>query len=88
LRPGDGDLLEGRGDEEHGADEGELAQLDADVEGEERQRDLRRGQADFGQGSGKAQAVQQTETGGDRPGGPLRQRSLAFVRAGELDRED
>jgi len=35
-RPGDGRLAERCGDEEHGADEGELAQLDADVEGEER----------------------------------------------------
>jgi hypothetical protein len=45
------------GGEEPGTDEGELAQLDADVEGEERQGDLRHWQADFGQGSGKAEAV-------------------------------
>ncbi len=44
-RPGDGHSAERRRDQEHGADEGELAQLDSDVEGEERQRDLRPGLA-------------------------------------------
>jgi hypothetical protein len=71
-----------------GADEGKLAQLDPDLEGEERQWDLRRGQADFGQGSGKAKAVQQAEAGGDRPRGSLRQRPPALAHAGELDREE
>jgi hypothetical protein len=66
LRGADRELRESaaeqqRASSEHGADENELSDLDAEIESEERNRQIALRQTDLREGSGKAEAVQQSE---------------------------
>ena len=54
---------------EHGSDEGELAQFDADVEEEQRERDGVLRETDFTQDACRTQPVQQAEDEPDDPRG-------------------
>ena len=55
---------------EHVGDEQQLADLDADVEEQQRERDVPFGQADLAQRAGKAEAVQEAERERDEPRRP------------------
>ncbi len=58
---------------EHGRDEQELAELDSDIEEQERERHGLLGHADLAQRTGEAEPVQQTERERDDPREPRRQ---------------
>ena len=51
----------------HRGDEDELPDLDAEIEEQQRGRDRVMRQSDFGERSGKAEAVQEAEAEGDEP---------------------
>src|SRR5215469_8137084 len=53
--------------QQHHGDEGQLTEFHADIEGEQRQRDLAMRQADLCQRSGKSEPMEQPETEGDQP---------------------
>ena len=59
---------------DHDGDEGKVSELDADVEQQQRERDVPLRQPDLAQAAREAQPVQQTEAERDEPRLPLRQR--------------
>ena len=61
-------MRKGRPGDQHHGHAGEPADLDPDVEGEEREWNVVRRQPDLGQGAGQPQPVQQAEGGGETPG--------------------
>ena len=73
-------------------DEGELSDFDANIERQERKRNVALRQAEGGQAAGEAEAVQETEREGDDPRAPDGKARLAApgaddLRAEEQDRE-
>src|SRR5262245_46339315 len=80
--PGDGDRAE------NGGDESEPPELGADVEREQRERNVAGRQPDLGQRAREAEPVQQAETERDDPGPALRQAALAAPNPHDLAREE
>ena len=72
---------------EHGSDEGELAQFDADVEEEQRERNRVLRQADFAQRACKAEPVQQAECECDHPRRAFGQSRFALASANDFRRD-
>ena len=66
-----------RNNGEHGSDEEQLADLDADVKEQQRDRDRCLRQTDLRQRSSEAEAMQQAEGEGDNPWIPFRQPRLS-----------
>src|SRR5690606_20405830 len=83
----DREAPDGGTEREHGRYEHELAELDADVEEEERERHRALGHADLGQRAGEAEAVQQPERERDDPGEAGRQVLLLGYARGAAARE-
>ena len=69
---------------EEGRDEHQRTGLDAEIEGEERERDVAPGQSDPRQSAGEAETMQKAIGEGDQPGPAGGQAGLALVHAGEL----
>src|SRR5262245_23464350 len=65
---------QGSGDEQ-GRHEGELTELDADIEREQRERDLTVGQPDLAQRARESETVQEAERHGHEPGHPAEERA-------------
>src|SRR5262249_9111901 len=74
--------------DQHGGHEGELAELDADVEGEERERKIVLGETDLAESAREAESVEQAEDEGHEPGKAAQQVRRRVGATGELDRED
>jgi len=58
--------------QKRGKDDRQLAQLHPDIEGQKGHGGFAMGKPDFGQGTGKAEAVKQTENERDQPGNSFR----------------
>ena len=72
----------------HGRHEGELPELDAKVEEQQRQRDRVLRQPDLRERAGEAEAVQQTEGEGHDPGQPRGQARPPAPRVHDLGRDE
>ena len=81
-------MLPGDAQRQEGADEDQLADLDTDVEHEQRGRNGGLRQADLLQRAGEAEAVQQAETEGDDPGRARGQAGPAVQAVQDLHRDE
>src|SRR6185295_1041077 len=77
---------EQRPEQQNRADERELAEIDADVEREERERDLAGRQADLCEGTCEAESVEETEEQRQRPREAAQEGAVSRV-ASQLDGE-
>ncbi len=88
LRPGHLEASERPGEAQAERHEQQLARLDAEVEEQQRQRNLGRGQTDLAERARKAQAVQQAEGEGDQPGEPVGEAEPTVAAAQDLGAEE
>jgi len=77
-----------RVDQENEGDEEQLPGLDSEIEGEQRRRYLAGREADFREGPGEAEPVEESEAAGDQPGEASHETRTSPARPGKLHGEE